>query len=226
MSVLRILSRRELALVAAALLLPMPVFAMTGLNVPLPNAIERGLGELVTIEGQDQKSGTTARLEASANGSQVQRPAVGSLSVGRARRTKIGNARPGVVDASASRPDSNTRPESTTTPPETASPGGESGGGDTGSSGEAEQPAASAGGSPSADSPTSAGSPSVQIGVTGQGGGSDATVGGDGLTVDGGADGAGVGAGEPGRADATVTGSDGDSTGVGADIPSTGISLP
>jgi hypothetical protein len=40
-------SRRELALVACALLLPIPLLAATGLGVPLPGTVERGLASLV-----------------------------------------------------------------------------------------------------------------------------------------------------------------------------------
>jgi hypothetical protein len=41
------ISRRELAAVAAALLLPIPLLAASGLRLPLPGAIERGVASLV-----------------------------------------------------------------------------------------------------------------------------------------------------------------------------------
>jgi len=55
-----VLSRRELALVAAALLLPVPLLTQTGLNLPLPNALERGLGALLTLDSEDERSGARA----------------------------------------------------------------------------------------------------------------------------------------------------------------------
>jgi hypothetical protein len=42
----RLRSRRELAIVAAALLLPIPLLAASGLMVPVPSAVERGLVSL------------------------------------------------------------------------------------------------------------------------------------------------------------------------------------
>ncbi len=44
-------SRREIALVAGALLLPIPVLAGSGLTFPLPDAVERGIASLSQSAG-------------------------------------------------------------------------------------------------------------------------------------------------------------------------------
>lgn len=41
------LTRREVALVAGALLLPIPLLTATGLNVPLPGLVERAVASVL-----------------------------------------------------------------------------------------------------------------------------------------------------------------------------------
>ena len=217
------LSRREVALVAAALLVPMPVFAMTGLNAPLPNAIERGLGGLVTIEAHDGQSGAPARLHASENGAKATRSANASVVVTRPRRGMAAKR------GGASQPSSKAGTRTGTSPnsggrttAEKHSP--EGGAGEKGGSPSVGGKAGAAGNSSTASSERAL--PPVQIEAAGPGAGADASGSPEGLSVDVEADGADAGAGEPGRADATVTTSDQSSTGVGVDIPAIGISIP
>ena len=80
------LSRREAMLVAAALLLPIPVFAQSGLSVPLPGVVERGLGSLVTLEASDEQSGTKATGQVSENGRNDRRSGRASLRIVRVGR--------------------------------------------------------------------------------------------------------------------------------------------
>ncbi len=55
----RLRSRRELAIVAAALLLPVPLLTASGLLVPLPSAVERAFVSL--IPGGDVETGSASR---------------------------------------------------------------------------------------------------------------------------------------------------------------------
>jgi hypothetical protein len=67
-------SRRELALVACALLLPIPVLAASGLGIPLPSQVERGLASLLPLAGGPKASvptldsGTAAAPDGSTGG--------------------------------------------------------------------------------------------------------------------------------------------------------------
>ena len=79
----RRLSRPEAVLVAAALLLPIPLFAQSGLSVPLPGVVERGLGSLVTVDATDERSETSATGRASENGTGDRRSARTSLRISR-----------------------------------------------------------------------------------------------------------------------------------------------
>jgi hypothetical protein len=62
------MSRRELALVAAALLLPVPLIAESGLSLPVPGAVKHGFGSLITLDADRDSSGTTARGTVSESG--------------------------------------------------------------------------------------------------------------------------------------------------------------
>lgn len=53
-------SRRELTLVACALLLPIPLLAATGLGVPLAAPVERGLASLLPFAAEAQEGSSTA----------------------------------------------------------------------------------------------------------------------------------------------------------------------
>jgi len=80
------ISRREAALVAAALLLPIPILAQSGLSVPLPGGVERGLGSLVTLDSEDRRSGTQTTGRASARSDSARQSGRGSLRIGRGGR--------------------------------------------------------------------------------------------------------------------------------------------
>ena len=84
-SSLESLPRREVALLAAALLVPIPALAVSGLEVPLPGVVARGLASLVP-------GGTDRRGPREASSTDVPAPADGSQAAGPMR---------GVGDASA-----------------------------------------------------------------------------------------------------------------------------
>jgi len=69
------ISRRELAAVAIALLLPIPLLAASGLRFPLPGAIERGAASLVAGGGDFDVPVVEAAASATSSASQ---PAAGS----------------------------------------------------------------------------------------------------------------------------------------------------
>ena len=219
------LSRRELGLVAAALLVPLPLFALTGFSVPLPNAIERGLGGLITIDAQDELSGTNAPVDASENGRNTSRSANASPAVTRARSSSTpprlrqastmssGSTRS--TDNGGTGGDANTHHEDS--PDEN--------GGGTGSPDGSGEPGPSGDSTP-ASTPSNLPGPSAQIGVTGQGAGSLATIDGNGVHVGVSADGADSGTDDPGNADVVVTHPDGSSTGVGVGVPGAGAPIP
>ena len=76
------LSRRELALVAAALLLPVPLIAESGLSLPVPGAVERGFGSQIALEAYRERLGTaTGSLSEGATGRS--RSVTASLSIAR-----------------------------------------------------------------------------------------------------------------------------------------------
>jgi hypothetical protein len=223
-SVRRRLSRRELGLVAAALLVPLPIFVATGLSAPLPNAIERALGGLVVIEAQDEQTGSSATVAGSEDGRGAKRSANGSLAVtsprgGRAARQLPTSAVSGLLtpatDQNGTGGDANTQPQQEGSPDQN--------GGRTGSP---EQPAEpgpaddSTSGNPAEDGTA----PSAQIGASGQGTGVAVSVGPSGVRVDAGADSEGTGSDAEGDAGVTVTAPDGSSSGVGLEVP--GIGLP
>ena len=54
------LTRREVALVAGVLLLPIPLLAATGLNVPLPGLVERAVASLLPGAGGANEPGASA----------------------------------------------------------------------------------------------------------------------------------------------------------------------
>jgi len=100
-------SRREIGFVAIALLLPIPLLAGSGLSLPLPESVERGVASLSPFaEGDVQVSGGRA-----ASG-------VASAQVGSTKKKAAGQARVGVVrrggtssqDATAARPADQGRP--------------------------------------------------------------------------------------------------------------------
>jgi hypothetical protein len=105
-------SRRELAIVAAALLLPIPLLAASGVMVPLPSAVERALvsllpgGEVET--GLDGGQPVSASPRSSAEGgrsngssSSSERDSAGVLSEGGNAAVPAGDGAAGGDDSSA-----------------------------------------------------------------------------------------------------------------------------
>lgn len=91
------LSRREVALVAGALLLPIPLLATTGLSLPLPGLVERAVASLLPAAVSVTEPGATAV----APGSQAT-PA-GSATAGTPRSVRdITSRRRGATDGAAS----------------------------------------------------------------------------------------------------------------------------
>ena len=214
------LSRRELGLVAAALLVPLPLFALTGFSAPLPNAIDRGLGGLVAIEAQDRAAGASVgvvarpgheRARAVKRATAIHAPHLGSALRTRARSTT--SSAGGSTDTSGTGGDAK---------PQHDSP--DENGGGTGSPEKSGEPSPSQGSN--ASKPAGHPVPSAQIGVTGQGAGVDGALDSSGLNLDVGADGGDAGSGEPGSAGAIVTGSDGSPTGVEVAVPGLGAAAP
>lgn len=204
-------SRRELGLIACALLLPIPLLAVSGLSVPLSSAVERGIASLVpSATGADDDA-----LSRSASAKGV--PPNGELGLARVRASqgtdaalpggsRVGSDDPGRPDGAA---------------------GGTGNGGDpTGSDG-----APPTGGNTPPDSPgtegqapaaedSSAGSgsnaaPGVQVTGVGQGTSAGVYAGGEGVTVD---TGSSDGSGAP-NASVEITYPDGSKTEVDTNTP-------
>jgi len=215
----RTLSKRELALVAAALLLPVPLFAQSGLSLPLPGAVERGFGSLVTLEANDERSGTSANGQASESGANERRSGRASLAVTRAGGSTAtsegsGEDGTGTAEESAGSQGADDAPAD----------GDPKGGDDTddegssGSPGSTDTPAGDGGGGSQAE-------PGASLTVAAPGTSTGVSVGAGGAAVDavgasGAADDANVGA------SVEVTDTSGSSTGTGASVPSPGVSLP
>jgi hypothetical protein len=118
------LSAREVAFVAFVLVVPIPLFALSGLNVPLPAVVERVAGSLV-FGGDDRRPDPLSRgsirrargeaplAGAAELGSALSRPAaaaqVGARSVGatsqrRAQRERISSPAAGQAFSTPARP--------------------------------------------------------------------------------------------------------------------------
>ena len=221
----RRLSRRELGLVAAALLVPLPIFVATGLSAPLPNAIERALGGLVVIEAQDERTGSSATVTASENGTGAKRSATGSLAVTtrRAARTRRSLPPSAVSERlSPSTKENGTGGDANSQPQEGDSP--DQNGGEPGSPEQPVEPGAahSASDNPAADRDA----PKAQIGASAQGTAIAVSAGRSGVRVDAGADSEGAGSDAGGHAGVTVTTPDGPSSGVGVEVPVVGRPIP
>jgi hypothetical protein len=220
-----ILSRRDLGLVAAALLIPLPLCTLTGLSAPLPNAIERGVGGLIAIEMQDEHSGEIARAGAPAGAKATGNSAERSLAVTHGR-----------VSVALRR----VRHTSTTSSVDPRSTGSSGTGGDTDTHHE-ELPDENGGGTGSPDDPgepgpsgdsghagglTGGAAPNAQIDATGAGPGSLATIERDGLSVALAGDGAAAGATQPVDAEVSVARSDGELPDADVAVPIPGAPLP
>lgn len=225
----RRLSRRELGLVAAALLIPLPLFAATGFSAPLPNAIERAFGGQVVIDAQDKQSGSSATVAAAESGTGAKRSAKGSVALTRGTRRSGRALSPSsvssLVTSSTNRKDTGGDAETQT---QHESSPDQNGGG----AGSPERPAEPGDAGPADDSaahkrPAERTAPSAHMGVAAQGAGAGLSVGPSGVRVDAGGDSQGdAGSDEVGDAEATVTHSDGSSTGVGVTVPGGGVRIP
>jgi hypothetical protein len=228
--------RREAALVAAALLLPIPLLALSGLTVPLPGVVERSLGSLVTLDTDRDGSSGTERAGSPSSGqssvaSRAEAPSSGDDSrsiapVGRASGAALDrDVRPAIVaagDEIGSR-----------------DPGGDDGGGGTppggGSEGASAEPGSPGAGPGASGGHTSFGSaddveadatpePQVSVSVAGQGTASRISAGTSGLDLEAGAE-----DGPPGEeteVGVAVAGEDGSRVGVEATLPAPGSALP
>jgi hypothetical protein len=224
----RRLSRRELGLVAAALLVPLPLFAATGLSVPLPNAIERAFGGNVVIDTQG-RTGSSATVAAAESGTGAKRSAKGSLVLtrggGRSGRALSPSSVSGLVRSSTNR--NHTGGDAETQTHHESSPDQNGGG-----TGAPEQPAQPGDARPADDSaadqkPAERTAPSAHMGVAAQGAGAGLSVGPSGVRVDAATDSEGdAGSDGVGDAGVTVTHADGSSTGVGVTVPGRGVRSP
>ena len=225
----RRLSRRELGLVAAALLIPLPLFAATGLSAPLPNAIERAFGGQVVVDAQDEQAGSSVTVAAAESGKGVKRSAKGSLVLTRGTRRSGRALSPStlssLVTSSTNRNDTGGDAETQTQ--HESSP--DRNGGGTGAPKQPAEPgdARPAHASAADNRAAHRTAPSAHIGVAGPGTGAGLSVGPSGVRVDAGVDDQGR-AGSDGVSDAevTVTDSDGSSTGVGVTVPGRGVRIP
>jgi hypothetical protein len=221
----RRLSRREIGVAAAALLLPVPLVALNGLAAALPAPLDGGLGSLVTLEAGDESSGVQAQGAASEHGRNERRAGTGTLSITRTGSTPLAavgttqRTGSGVVETSqddsdserAHRPPAGDDPTSGDDDGGSDRPGGDGDGGGEGGSG---------------DSGSSTPSPGVSLTIDGPGSAANVSAGTDGITVDLGADSDGAGADDPGLVSVEITDTDGSSTSFGLGVPGPGSVLP
>lgn len=228
----RTLPRREALPIAAALLLPIPFFAQSGLSVPLPDVVERGLGSLVTVDATDERSGTRATGNATEVVDNDRRSSRDSPRIGRGERlpTLLGEE-PQAGSGSGGSPEPGSRVGAdgrTITPP---AEGDQEGGGDGGALGDPDprNPEAPVAGGSASGSGTGSGSGNQKgVTITGQdqGATSGISAGTGGLSVDVGADNGEAGGDEPGSVGVEVTSEDGSSAGVGTAPPDVGVPSP
>lgn len=228
----RRLGRREGLLVAAALLLPIPLFAQSGLSVPLPGVVEGGLGSLVTVDATDERSGTRGTANASEKGKSDRRSGRGSPRISRGSRmpmlfeeeSQAGSASGGSADLDSPAGEKGGIDNA----PAGGDPegGGDGGAGSPGDPGSPDAPAAGSGTGAGASDSGPAGQTGVSIREHGQGTTSGISAGSGGLSVDLGADNGGAGDDEPGSVGVSVTSEDGSSAGAGTALPGVGIPSP
>ncbi len=222
------LSRRELALIAAALLIPVPLFAVSGLSAPLPDAIEHGLGSVVTLDAEDEPSGTTARGRGFETGNTERRQESSSLGIA----TRAHHAGPSATTQSGSASSESTTADTSsgnggTNNPEADEPGGD---GDAGSPGSPEGPSNPPNNPESSPGPSDSGLSATgrdrrtTVTVAGQGSAIGVSAGSDGLSIDQDADTGG--SGNEGGVSVGSTDSDDSSRGVSVGIPRAGSPLP
>lgn len=217
------LSRLDLALVAVALLLPVPLVALNGYAAALPDAVGRGLGSLVTLEAGDDSSGLKAGGDAAENGSDTRRSANGALAVTRARPRSTSSTDEETAPSASAGHDAATEPsDDTDTEPEdegtgeTADTGGESPSG--------ERSASSGGGEGSS---AGSGEPrGLSLTIGGGGTASGVGAGSDGVSLDLGADSGDAGDGNGSTVTVELTDEAGSSTGTGLSVPGSGLAIP
>jgi len=227
------LSRRELALVAAALLLPVPVIAESGLSLPFPDAVQQGFGSLITLDAKDDGSGTTATGGTPENGAGPPRSADASRSAARANDSSTSSRteshHDGVRASGGSADSWGGRDSRTAATPK--------GGGDTDDSGSSvdtggtdrprspggtDTPRGDAGRAPQSEPDRM---PSVGLRVAGQGTASGVSVSADGVDADSGADSRGARDHGTAGVGLDVTDTTGSRTGTGMTVSDTGVSL-
>lgn len=222
---MRPLSRRELTLLGLALLLPLPLVALVGHSTGFP-ILGDGLGSLVSLEEDDERTGSTRTGGAAVRGSNERRSSSGTSRISRARggveppgRTTTRVSSDGSPSGAAGDAETADRP------PRDESAGGRPPTGDTPGSGE---PGSSPkdGGFPAGESETGSEEGAPGIAVTTAGAGSELTIGvtADGVTADTEADSAG--SGDAGLIGIEVTDSDGSSTGTRIRAPGAETGIP
>ncbi len=216
----RRLSRLELGLIAAALLLPVPLVALNGYAAALPAAVERGLGSLVTLEAGDDRSGLEMSGQADEDGSDTRRSADGSLAITRAGTMSSAD------DESEASPsgDGEAAPSSSddSTPKEEPSDGAD----DAGGSGPSGESGGASGDGEGGSSASSGDTPGLSLTIGGGGTGTGVSAGSNGVAVELGADSEGAGSGDAGTATVEVTDQDGSSTGITISVPGIGSAIP
>ena len=213
----RRLTRGELALVAAALGVPVPLVALSGYVAALPDALGRGLGSLVTLAGDGRADGGVRRdalAGTDSNGPSVERAAPPGRGSAPAQGAGPVAARADAKSASPEASDPGTEAAPGEGPPEGEGPVGDTGGSDTGGT------ALPSGGNSPADgsgSTTFGDIPglSVTIGVPGTSAGATAGIGG--ASGDPGSDSADATSVDSSRATLELTDTGGASTEVGID---------
>jgi hypothetical protein len=220
----RRLSRLEIGLISAALLLPVPLVALNGYAAALPDAAGAGLGSLVTLGARDERSGTDVRGDSSEHGTNAQRSSHTRLSI-TGRRGVLTAGRKAAPNGSGQEETSGSTNDGANTAPRGEEPtenGNTDGSGpaaDGGGGGDATVSGDATGtGGPSANS--SDNSPALSVTGGSHGTGARASAGSDGVTVD--ADGDTAGSGESGGVSAEIKDADGSSRGIGVDVPPTG----
>ena len=220
----RRLSRLELGLIAAALLLPVPLVALNGYAAALPDAVERGLGSLVTLEAGDDRSGLTASGQASENGGNTRRSGDASLAITRAGATAPAEdeTRPSESGGGEAAPGSSDDGAGATPPQDEPSDEAD----DTGGSGPSGESGGASGDGEGGSSATSGDTPGLSLTIGGGGTGTGVSAGSSGVTVQLGADSEGAESGDAATATVDVTDQEGSSSGAGISVPGTGSAIP
>ena len=221
------LSRSEVGLIAAALLLPVPLVALNGYGAALPDALERGLGSLMTLEADGERSRVEAtdrqvgEIGTSERGSADAAPAIARAAATPSADDKTVSSGSATGEAAPS-----PRADDAGATPEIDVPGetDDTGGSDT-SSGDGADPR-DVGVSTDTSSDTSGDSPGLSLTIGGEGTGTGVSAGSSGADVQPGADSASVGSGEPAAATVGVTDTEGSTNDVGLSVPGAGSAIP